>query len=108
MIETRTALQNLDAIMDTPGIDGLFLGPADLSIALSDGKTVNPMSKDIDRELDRLLAAAQRAKKIPGAYCHSTDRAVEFAKRGVKFLPVLSDLNMLRAGLAATKQALKS
>ena len=39
MIETRTALDNLDAIVDTPGIDGLFLGPSDLSIALSGGKT---------------------------------------------------------------------
>ena len=38
MIETRTALKNLDAIVDTPGVDGLFLGPSDLSIALTDGK----------------------------------------------------------------------
>ncbi len=42
MIETRTALQNLDAIVDTPGVDGLFLGPSDLSIALSDGKKSRP------------------------------------------------------------------
>src|SRR3984957_6658584 len=39
MIETGTALGNLEAIVDTPGIDGLFLGPSDLSIALSDGKS---------------------------------------------------------------------
>jgi 4-hydroxy-2-oxoheptanedioate aldolase len=48
MIETRTALQNLDAIIDTPGIDGFFLGPSDLSIALSDGKTVDPLSKEVE------------------------------------------------------------
>ncbi len=42
MIETRTALDNLDAIVDMPGIDGLFLGPSDLSIALSDGKNSRP------------------------------------------------------------------
>src|SRR5262249_43848519 len=40
MIETRTALANIDAIAATPGIDGLFLGPSDLSIALSDGRMV--------------------------------------------------------------------
>ena len=34
MIETRTALATLEAIVETPGIDGLFLGPSDLSIAL--------------------------------------------------------------------------
>ena len=89
MIETRTALQNLDAIVDTPGIDGLFLGPSDLSIALSDGKNLDPLSKDVERELDRIIAAAQRAKKIPGAYCHSAERAAALAKRGVKFLAVI-------------------
>jgi 4-hydroxy-2-oxoheptanedioate aldolase len=107
MIETRTALKNLDAIVDTPGIDGLFLGPSDLSIALSDGKTLDPLSKEVELELDRILAAAQRAKKIPGAYCHSAERAATLAKRGVKFLAVMSDLGMLRAGVAAALKTLK-
>ncbi len=108
MIETRTALQNLDAIVETPGIDGVFLGPSDLSIALSDGKSLNPLSKEVDRELDRILAVAQKANKIPGAYCHSAERAVEFAKRGVRFLAVMSDLAMLRAGAAAALKMLRT
>jgi len=107
MIETRTALQNFDAIMNTPGIDGFFLGPSDLSIALSDGKTIDPLSKDVDRELERMIAGAQRAKKITGAYCHSAERAAALAKRGVKFVAVSSDLAMLRAGAAAALKALK-
>ena len=45
MIETRTALDNVEAIAATPGIDGLFLGPADLSIALSNGADVDPMAE---------------------------------------------------------------
>src|SRR6201997_3340747 len=67
MIETRTALANFEAIIETPGIDGLFLGPSDLSIALSDGKTLDPLSKDVERELDRIVAACQKAGKVPGA-----------------------------------------
>ena len=108
MIETRTALKNLDAIVETPGIDGLFLGPSDLSIALSEGKNLDPLSKDVDRELDRILAAAQRTNKIPGAYCHSAQRAAELAKRGVRFLAVMSDLAMLRAGAAAALKILNA
>src|SRR5215475_15316222 len=53
MVETRTALSNLDAIAGTPGIDGLFLGPSDLSIALSDGRSIDPLSKEVDAEIDR-------------------------------------------------------
>jgi 4-hydroxy-2-oxoheptanedioate aldolase len=107
MIETRTALQNFDSIIATPGIDGFFLGPSDLSIALSDGKTLDPLSKDVERELDNLIAVTQRAKKIPGAYCHSAERAAALAKHGVKVLAVSSDLAMLRAGAAAAMKVLK-
>jgi 4-hydroxy-2-oxoheptanedioate aldolase len=108
MIETRTALQNFEAIIGTPGIDGFFLGPSDLSIALSDGKTVDPMSKEVDAHLETMIAGAQKANKIPGAYCHSAERAAALAKRGVKFLAVSSDLGMLRAGAAAALKIVKA
>lgn len=107
MIETRTALDNVVAIAQTPGIDGLFLGPADLSIALSHGANLDPMSGDVDRELERIAEAARKAGKILGAYCHTAERAVTLAKRGVRFLAVGSDLGFLRAGTAATLKTLK-
>src|SRR5262249_49442878 len=98
MIETRTALDNVEAIAATPGIDALFLGPADLSIALSNGAEVDPMSPKVDRELDRIMGAAHKAGKVMGAYCHSVERAAALAKRGVRFLAVGSDMGVLRAG----------
>ena len=107
MIETRTALGNLEAIVDTAGIDGLFLGPSDLSIALSDGKSLDPLSKDVERELDRIVAACQRAGKIPGVFCHTAERAAALSKRGMRFLAVTSDLAMLRAGIAAALKVLR-
>src|ERR1700733_7514606 len=81
MIETRTALGNLEAIVETPGIDGLFLGPSDLSIALSDGKSLDPLSADVERELNRIVTACQAAGKIPGAFCHTAERAEALEKR---------------------------
>jgi 4-hydroxy-2-oxoheptanedioate aldolase len=107
MIETRTALGNLAAIIGTNGIDGLFLGPSDLSIALSDGKTLNPLAPEVDRELDRIVAATQKEGKIAGAFCHTAERAAALAKRGVRFLAVMSDMAMLRAGAAAALKVLK-
>jgi 4-hydroxy-2-oxoheptanedioate aldolase len=107
MIETRTALKNLEAITATPGIDGLFLGPADLSIALSKGANLDPMSSEVDRELDRIIEVVHKAGKISGAYCHSAERAAALAKRGVRFLAVGSDMGFLRAGAAATLKVLK-
>jgi 4-hydroxy-2-oxoheptanedioate aldolase len=107
MIETRMALDNMAAIAATPGIDALFLGPADLSIALSQGVNVDPMSPEVDRELKRIADAAQKAGKIIGAYCHTAERAVALAKRGIHFLAVGSDLGFLRTGAATTLKTLK-
>ena len=107
MIETRTALDNVAAIAGTPGIDALFLGPSDLSIALSNGANVDPLAADVDREIDRITAAATKAGKVMGAYCHSAERAAALAKRGVRFLAVGSDMGFLRAGAAAALQVVK-
>ncbi len=65
MIETRAALDNLDAIAGVDGIDGLFLGPSDLSIALSQRETLDPHSEDVENGLARLIEAARKAGKIP-------------------------------------------
>jgi 4-hydroxy-2-oxoheptanedioate aldolase len=107
MIETRTALANLDAIAGTEGIDALFVGPSDLSIALTDGAEVEPHSALVERELDRVVAAAQKHNKIPGLYCANAERALFAAKRGCRFCAVGSDLGFLRAGTAAQVKALK-
>jgi 4-hydroxy-2-oxoheptanedioate aldolase len=107
MIETRTALDNIEAIAATAGIDGLFLGPSDLSIALSQGRSLDPLSKEVEMHLDRIVTAAQKFGKIGGAYCHDAERALALAKRGVRFLAVSSDTAFLRTGAAAQLRILK-
>ena len=107
MIETRTALDNIDAIAGTSGIDGLFLGPSDLSIALTNGGTIDPALPEVDRELDRVVKAAKAARKIAGAYCATAERAAALAARGFRFLAVGSDHVFLRNAAAAALQKLK-
>ena len=107
MIETRTALTNIDAIAATPGIDLLFIGPSDLSITLSNGAILDPHSAEVEAALDRIVAAARKAKKFAGLYCANAERAVAMAKRGFSFLAVGSDLGFLREGASAHIKKLK-
>ncbi len=107
MIETQTAMDNLDAIAGTPGIDVLFVGPSDLSIALSNATELDPHSPKVEAALDKIVAAAKKAGKIAGLYCANAERATACAKRGIGFLAVGSDLAFLRAGTAAQLKALK-
>jgi 4-hydroxy-2-oxoheptanedioate aldolase len=107
MIETQTALDNVDAIAATAGIDVLFVGPSDLSIALSNGGELDPHSAKVDAGVEKVIAAAKKAGKVAGLYCVNADRAVQTAKRGLRFLAVGSDLAFLRAGAAAQLKTLK-
>ncbi len=107
MIETREALANVDAIAAVKGIDVLFVGPSDLSITMSHGVVLDPHSKEVEAELDKIVAAAKNAGKVAGLYCGSAARAVAMAKRGFGYLAVGSDLGFYREGLAAHMKLLK-
>ena len=107
MIETAAALENADAIAGTPGIDALFVGPYDLSTALSGGKAQDITAPEVERAIDKICAAAIKAKKIPGIYCRDAERALAMAKRGFRFIAVGSDHGLVREGAAAQVKALK-
>jgi 4-hydroxy-2-oxoheptanedioate aldolase len=107
MIETREALKNVDAIAAVKGIDVLFVGPSDLSITMSDGAVLDPHSKEVEAELDKVIAAAKKAGKVAGLYCATGERAAAMAKRGFRYLAVGNDLGFLREGVGAHVKAIK-
>ena len=67
MIETATALGNVDAIAATPGIDALFVGPYDLSTALSGGKAQDVQAPEVERAIDRSARRRTRPAKSPAS-----------------------------------------
>jgi len=107
MIETCEAVENVGAIAAIDGIDGLFVGPFDLSIALSNGAVLDPFSKDVEAALDVILETAKKHKKIPGLYCSNANSALTAAERGFRFIAVGGDLSYLRAGAAEQLRKLK-
>jgi 4-hydroxy-2-oxoheptanedioate aldolase len=108
MIETREALANLDAILAVPGLDGIFMGPSDLSITLSKGETLDVMGAEVEKALDHALARAKAAGKIAGAYAPTGERAAEFARRGFTFMALGSDTVSLRNGAQAALKAARA
>jgi 4-hydroxy-2-oxoheptanedioate aldolase len=108
MIETPAALNDVDDIAATAGIDALFVGPYDLSTALSAGRAQDVTAPEVERAIDKICAAARKAGKIPGIYCRDATRALAMAKRGFRFITIGSDLGTLREGAAAMLRALKS
>ncbi|HET8780613.1 MAG TPA: aldolase/citrate lyase family protein, partial [Agromyces sp.] len=102
MIETASGLAELEAILDVEGIDGVYVGPYDLSLAL--GARV-PFEEAIlprlDAELARVVAAASARGKIAGVHCADGAQAAARAAQGFTFITAATDVSSLRADMAA-------
>ncbi|MCR9257464.1 MAG: aldolase/citrate lyase family protein [Alphaproteobacteria bacterium] len=107
MIETKAGLDNLDAICATPGLDGVFIGPSDLALAL--GRKPGPDSEDpVTLEaIDRILAAAKAAGKVTGIFCASSEYAQRMIDKGMAFVTVTNDVSLLMKVPAQMIAALK-
>lgn len=105
MVETREALAIVDEILGTPGIDGIFIGPSDLSIALSDGGAVDPLAAEVEQALDHALARARSANRLAAVFAHTGERAGQLAAKGYDLIAVATDTLLLRAGAEAALKA---
>jgi 4-hydroxy-2-oxoheptanedioate aldolase len=105
-IESIQAVQQAEAIMATPGIDGCWAGPADL--ALSMGIDPRKASQD-DRHghaLEQILTACRNTGKAPGLACPTPEDARRRADHGWQFLTAGSDAGFLLGGAKAGIQTL--
>ncbi|CAN7172112.1 aldolase/citrate lyase family protein [Acidovorax sp. LjRoot194] len=96
--ETVEAMRNLDAIAATPGVDGVFIGPADLSASM--GHRGDPGHPDVQAAIHEGIARILRAGKAPGILATSEAQAREWLAAGVLFVAVGVD-TMLLASAAA-------
>jgi 4-hydroxy-2-oxoheptanedioate aldolase len=97
MIETAEAIGNLDDILSVPGIDAVYVGPADLSISLGLGPGNNDGDQVFDDALTTIVAACQRHGVVPGI--HSTGALTPKRRaQGFRMITVTSDALAMRAG----------
>ena len=96
MIETEEALEHLDRIVATPGIDGLFISPDDLSVAITHGRHVEATHPPIIALLEKALLVTLRHGKFAGIFVGNAEQAREYARRGVKFISMGTDLGFLK------------
>jgi 4-hydroxy-2-oxoheptanedioate aldolase len=101
MIETAEGLSNLDEIAATPGLDGLFVGPADLSLGLGLDTFADFTDPALLTVLDAIIAAADAHELIPGIHAPSPTNATAMAGRGFRFVSCAVDQDLLRGAAEA-------
>lgn len=105
-VENLTALQNLDEIAAVEGVDGVFIGPADLSAAM--GHRGNPGHPDVQAAIEDAIARIRRAGKAAGILSADPTLARRYLELGCAFVAVGVDTSLLMKSLTALAGQFKS
>lgn len=98
-VETREGLDNLAAIAGTEGVDGVFIGPADLAASL--GHLGNPGHPEVVAAIETAIDGIVAAGKAPGILSADVALAERYIARGCQFVAVGTDMGLLARGAEA-------
>jgi 4-hydroxy-2-oxoheptanedioate aldolase len=98
MIETAAALDNLDDILSVEGLDAIYIGPSDLSLALGCTPTFDDLDPKAAQAVDHILARAQAHGVVAGIHNGSPAAALARIAKGFQFVTVSSDARLMAAG----------
>ena len=107
MIETVAALEAVEQIAATPGLDGLFVGPSDLSITLSNGKGIDRTGEATLTAMARIAKAVKANGLVAGAWGGPAENCRKFMDLGYTFLAAPTEVDLLQAGAREFVKAVK-
>ncbi|WP_299450231.1 aldolase/citrate lyase family protein [uncultured Pigmentiphaga sp.] len=98
MIESRRGLANLEAIVSTPGLDGIYVGPADLALGLGLEPDLDKPEKEHADAVAAILETCRRHGRVAGIQCSGGASGRKYADQGFGFITVAKDSAILQAG----------
>ncbi|MEZ5725422.1 MAG: HpcH/HpaI aldolase/citrate lyase family protein [Paracoccaceae bacterium] len=101
-VESRAGMDALDEILAVDGVDGVFIGPADLAADM--GFLGQPGAEEVQAVVNDALGRIRAAGRAAGILTSDHALAAGYASAGVEFLAVGSDVGTLSAGLRALRK----
>ncbi|MDX6022135.1 aldolase/citrate lyase family protein [Scandinavium sp. V105_16] len=95
MIETREGLANIDAILDTDGLDGVFIGPNDLSLTLTGAASAESTHPEMLAAIEWVVSRCREKHKIAGIFCTSGAAAAQRIAEGFNVVTPANDVMQL-------------
>ena len=109
MIETKESLNNLDEIMETPGLDGIYIGPADLSLAIGEKPCFDKSENDpVYKEIMNILKHAKKNKIFAGIQNGKAEYAKKMIKSGFNLVTIGSDQRYMTSAAKEELSLLKT
>lgn len=105
-IESRQAVENVEAIMATPGVDGCWTGPGDMALSMGIDPRKADESDEHARALEKIVQACRNTGKIPGIAAGGIENGKRRAAQGFQYIICGSDSGFMMAGARAGLQAL--
>jgi 4-hydroxy-2-oxoheptanedioate aldolase len=105
-IESIQAAENAEAIMATPGVDGCWIGPADLALSLGTHPSKAADDERHAKAIEMVLEACRNTGKVPGFASFNPDDAKRRAAQGFRFLTAGSDVGFMMGAARAGIQTL--
>jgi 4-hydroxy-2-oxoheptanedioate aldolase len=97
MIETRSGLDSLDEILSTEGLDAIYVGPSDLSLALGCEPQLDTNEPIVVETIEHIVVQARKKNVVAGIHTASTGYAQKMIQLGFRFVTVSSDVRLLMA-----------
>jgi 4-hydroxy-2-oxoheptanedioate aldolase len=104
MIETKQAVENLDAILDVPGLTGVYIGPSDLGFSYGMIPILDREEPEILAIYDKILAACAKRGLYAGIHCGTPAYAARAIKMGFRLVTISNDSGIMAV---AAKAAVK-
>ncbi|MEE8271166.1 MAG: aldolase/citrate lyase family protein [Alphaproteobacteria bacterium] len=108
MIETAEALDNLEAILSVEGLEAIYVGPADLSLALGCTPTFDQEEKPVVEAIEHIARTAREMGVAAGIHNGTPAYALRMIEQGYSFVTIASDARLMAAGAKGAVTALKA
>lgn len=106
MVETAGAVEALDEIVATPGIDGVYIGPNDLALACGHSRHTYRDSPEVASLIQRVIDACRSAGVAVGLHCSDPEMGRDWVARGATMVTIAQDTGLLaEAAVAALDEA---
>ncbi len=100
MTETAQAVANIEEIMSVEGLDGVYVGPADLSLSMGFTPGMDPTEPKVVGAIDTIIDAGKKHGKHVGQHCGSPEYAKSLIAKGMDWVTLLGDGRLLTSAAA--------
>ena len=108
MIETEQAVNNAEAICNTPGLTGIYVGPSDLAVTMGEGPGLDRKPGKVYDAIKHVLAVAKKSGVRAGLHCMDPSYIKQMYSTGFEFASLSNDVRLLTQIVTSQVSAVRS